>query len=184
MSKYQGFTFGFLTECFDVDFQRGLLFWKVRPSKHFATEQAWKTFNKQNAGAQVGYVSPEGRCQVRLLGRRLLSYRIIYALYHRISLDDLPPVIDHKDGNASNNSISNLRAADPQKNQFNRRAKVGTASRFKGVTLMPSGRWRASICVRGDYQSLGTFQSEEQAARAYDSAAIKLHGEFARIQVA
>lgn len=57
------------------------------------------------------------------------------------------------------------------------------ASAFKGVFLASSGRgvWRARIWNGGERVNLGYFGSEEGAARAYDEAARKLHGEFARL---
>lgn len=91
------------------------------------------------------------------------------------------PLTDHIDGNGLNNRRSNLRAATHAQNIRNGRSRGGT-SQFKGVTWYPpSRRWRAAIMLNGKYNHLGYFADEAEAARAYDAAALRLHGEFARL---
>lgn len=91
-------------------------------------------------------------------------------------------IVDHRDGNTLDNRRSNLRVASPSGNQRNMR-KWG-AGRFKGVYRNRSAhltpRWYAKIRVEGSRSLyLGSFSSEEEAARAYDRAAREHHGEFA-----
>lgn len=87
---------------------------------------------------------------------------------------------DHRDGNGLNNRRNNLRPATPSQNGANRRKVSGKSSRFKGVTLLSSGKWRALITVKGKRKYLGdNFISEELAAAAYDRAASAAFGEFA-----
>lgn len=86
--------------------------------------------------------------------------------------------VDHRDHNGLNNQRINLRLASDPQNQGNRRPSVGGASRFKGVS-QDKGRWRAKIGFDGSRISLGSFESEEEAALAYDCAASSLFGEFA-----
>lgn len=60
------------------------------------------------------------------------------------------------------------------------RKAAGKSSRFKGVYRdAKHGVWRASIRKNGKNISLGTFEQEETAARAYDEAALKIHGDGA-----
>ena len=55
-------------------------------------------------------------------------------------------------------------------------------SEFKGVSRDKDlQKWRAEITAHRKHKHLGTFESEVDAAKAYDKAAIELHGEFAKL---
>ncbi|MGB8227069.1 MAG: HNH endonuclease [Sedimentisphaerales bacterium] len=89
-------------------------------------------------------------------------------------------VVDHKDGNGLNNSRENLRVATKSQNISNRKKKKGCSSRYKGVCRREEKRkWEASIYYKGKHIFLGYFDTEEDAARAYDEAAKRYQGEFA-----
>ena len=104
-------------------------------------------------------------------GHRHMSHRLVWALHHG---DPGDYQIDHKDRDRTNNTIGNLRLATPQQNQHNRTNYAGK-SLFKGVGQHPNGRWRARL----DGVVIGYYSTEEEAALAYNEAALKLHGEFA-----
>jgi hypothetical protein len=92
-------------------------------------------------------------------------------------------LVDHKNLNTLDCRRENLRRATHSQNVCNRAKKryaAGVSSRYKGVDLH-CGRWRAQIAKHGVRLHLGVFDSEEDAALAYDTAARKLHGEFARL---
>lgn len=87
--------------------------------------------------------------------------------------------VDHINHDPLDNRRSNLRACSRQENMQNRRSKSGK-SRFKGVHYRADrGKWSVAIESNGKRYHLTECHDEEQAARAYDAAAIKLHGEFA-----
>jgi hypothetical protein len=88
--------------------------------------------------------------------------------------------IDHKNDDGLDNRRKNIRHCTIRQNQQNRHAACGL-SRFKGVIKkkQPS-TWGAHIRANGKMLWLGTFYSEEDAARAYDDAARLHFGEFAR----
>jgi hypothetical protein len=93
--------------------------------------------------------------------------------------------IDHVNGFGFDNRRKNLRIATHQENMRNRRKNTAMTSRFKGVycesTRSSFRPWRAAMSVNRKTIHLGRFFTEEDAARAYDSAAILHHGEFARL---
>lgn len=93
---------------------------------------------------------------------------------------ETPKEVDHKDGNRSNNSWKNLRSVERKQNCENR-APSGGLSKFKGVTKNGTSKlWRAKIKHNRKTIHLGYFKSEIQAAHAYNQAANKLFGEYAR----
>lgn len=97
---------------------------------------------------------------------------------HRQILNPTPgQYVDHRNGDSLDNTRSNLRIATPAQNMRNVRRARGR-SRFKGVSANRRG-WRALIGVNRQILQLGTFPTEEEAARAYDAAARLHHGEFA-----
>lgn len=111
-------------------------------------------------------------------GITVLAHRAAWAMHYGRWPSGL---IDHINGNPADNRISNLRECNNAQNLANGAPRAGT-SRFKGVVWRPSNRkWISNITVRGKYIHLGTFNSETDAANAYDAAAKLYFGEFARL---
>jgi hypothetical protein len=91
---------------------------------------------------------------------------------------------DHIDGNGLNNQRHNLRVATYKQNAANRTASRNALSHYNGVTLDKRvGKWRAQIQSGGKSIWLGQFATELQAAEAYDLAAVKVHGEYAKLNL-
>lgn len=101
---------------------------------------------------------------------------------HRLILGLLPSdgrQCDHRDGNGLNNQRSNLRVCSSQQNSQSQRKRAGT-SKYKGVSWNRRARkWYSQIVVNRNLIHLGRFDSEADAAAAYDSAASKHFGQFA-----
>lgn len=101
---------------------------------------------------------------------------------HRILMGE--PIgfkVDHWDGDTLNNRRSNLRVCSNAENIRNMKIRGGT-SQFKGVYWNKDRKhWRAQIMLDYKKRNLGGFSTEEDAARAYDAAALRLFGEFARL---
>ena len=90
-------------------------------------------------------------------------------------------IVDHINGNKLDCRSSNLRIVSVHESLCNRRSFNQSSSIYKGVSKHPSGKWRAIISSHGKAQSLGYFSDQVEAAKAYDQAARKAHGDFARL---
>jgi|SRR6478736_1317017 len=112
--------------------------------------------------------------------------RVIYPskqnlLMHRFIMDviDKPDIfVDHRDRNPLNNQKSNLRLCNRKQNTYNQAPKPGCTSKYKGVCLY-KGKWRSSMKHDGITINIGDFESEIDAALAYNAKALELQGEFA-----
>lgn len=90
-------------------------------------------------------------------------------------------IVDHKDNNGLNNQEVNLRICRFTDNNRNRR-KFGNSSQYKGVYFdRQYNKWKASIKLEGKVVCIGRFDSEIEAAKAYDMVAIRFFKEFTKI---
>lgn len=137
----------------------------------------WKWCAQVKRNASKLYVSPIRNLRVSGIKQNVkMSRQILGATYPEI-------IVDHIDGNPLNNQKSNLRlclAADNVKNA--RKSKKGASSKYRGVRwFKPHGKWVAKITVNKLEIFIGYFDSEVEAALAYNLAATKHHGEFASL---
>lgn len=90
-------------------------------------------------------------------------------------------LVDHRDGDTMNNRKGNLRIATNSQNTANRHAPTESNSGYKGVWFDRKRQlYVASIGIRGTRKTIGRFEEAQEAALAYDAAAINAFGEFAR----
>lgn len=139
---------------------------------HFVIEWKWYAL-------QRGYiVSVDGQSRIRL---------------HRL-LTDAPSglSVDHINGNPLDNRRRNLRICTQVENCRNARkpkaqaGRSGPTSQYKGVSRRPhlvARPWQAQIRVDDKVIYLGTFMHEDEAAAAYNSAALCYFGQFARLNI-
>lgn len=88
-------------------------------------------------------------------------------------------VVDHVNGNGVDNSRANQRVCTPAENGHNSRPH-GRSSRFKGVSYNEFlNLWQAGICINRQTKTIGYFDDEIEAAKAYDREALRRFGPFA-----
>jgi hypothetical protein len=152
----------------------------------------WRNPNPQAKAVKVGDIAgslcKDGYYQVKLTYNKkqfqYQTHRIVYVLTHEDNIDNL--LIDHKQ--SKNNNSFNLRKADYTTNSFNRKTSKTSkrTSIYKGVSFYQkkkglNKKWRAVITAHKQTYNLGYFQTEIEAAQAYDKKAKELHGEFAKL---
>jgi hypothetical protein len=87
--------------------------------------------------------------------------------------------VDHINHDGLDNRRVNLRLATHAENMRNRVKRINCSSEYKGVCwYKPNKKWQAEIRIDGKQKRLGRFESEIEAAKAYDIAAIGAYGEF------
>ena len=190
MSDAAEITLEYLNECFEPDYEKGILYWKERPRHHFRTERGYKIWNARFANKKAGHERSDsremkGRKRLKLDYKPLYVHRLLYQMYHNKILDS-NIVVDHIDCNPGNNTIDNLRECTHQQNGLNRsRVKDGSATNVKGVDYYrPKNRgliakeYRGRVVLNGKTYCKYFFTLEEAEAWVKQKRA-ELHGEFA-----
>ena len=100
---------------------------------------------------------------------------------HRLIMQPKPGmVIDHIDYDGLNNTRANLREISQSLNSARKRNNFKSRTGFRGVVLGKTGRnYLAYIKAENKYHHIGMFPTAAEAARAYDSAALKFFGDCA-----
>lgn len=131
---------------------------------------AYSWHPKRQPGTEICYAASaqHGRC--------------VYLHRYVLGLGPNNPDVEHIDGDGLNNRRINLRLARSRQRKGNWRRAGSSMSGYRGVLHDPSsGKWRAMITVSGRRIHLGTHDTPEDAAYAYDAAAREHQGSIARL---
>lgn len=151
-----------LRSLFSYDPVTGVLTWNIKPSQAVAIGDVVKGV------------------QVVIHGVFFKTHRICFVVHHGRPIRE-GMMIDHINHNHRDNRIENIREVTPAQNCMNSRARVSKKSGLpKGVHFhCQSGRFLARIGLNKRRQSLGLFDTPEEASAAYQEAAKRLFGEYA-----
>lgn len=136
----------------------------------------WKNRNNNShlSGKVAGSKVKKGYLIIGINKTRYYAHRLAW-LY----VNGVMPInqIDHIDGNKTNNSISNLRDIESQKNSMNqRKPSKGNTTGFLGVTLeKKTGKYQAQIMLDGRHIYIGRFNDAIDAHNAYLSKKREVH---------
>lgn len=135
-------------------------------------------------GDRAGTINADGyrQIQFKIDGRKrgFKEHRLAWLLVHGKWPTNQ---IDHVNGDRSDNRIVNLREATNSQNMMNRKLNANSGSGVKGVSFhRGSQRWRARLQFNGKRIHLGDFKNKEAAEIAYEAAAKRHFGEFARLK--
>lgn len=135
---------------------------------------------RARAGALAGSGRPDGYRRIGINQVTYYVHRLIWMMQTGEDPGDMQ--IDHRSGDKRDNSWANLRLASHAENQRNGGSYAGSVSPFCGVSWHENTKkWQVQIRRDGRQKHLGVFPCMIEAARAYDEAALKMHGSFAQL---
>lgn len=132
--------------------------------------------NRHKAGQVCGHKEKSGYVRVSVCNKRYQAHTLAWFYVH----EEWVKIIDHIDGNPSNNAISNLRPCTQSENCMNRTKKTKAASGHKGVYWNENKKlYVVNIFVRGVRLHFKTYKDYELACLVADEARDKWHGKCA-----
>jgi len=136
-------------------------------------------FTWKSDGAVAGSNAGRGYLKIGHRGRKYYCHRLAWEMTYGAIPDGM--LIDHIDGNKSDNSIANLRLATKSQNGCNSKLNSKNKCGLKGVSWFPPMKaWAVEIRIGDKRLRLGYYPSKYMAHNAYRFAAGIVHKEFAR----
>ncbi len=110
-----------------------------------------------------------------------ITKKRVYLHRYIFNITDTSIEVDHIDGNGLNNRRYNLRICEHRLNGKNKRKNKNKINGYKGVTKASKNRFQARITVDNVLIWIGSYKTQKEAAIAYNEAAVKHYGEFAKL---
>lgn len=117
------------------------------------------------------YLNNSGYFCISLYGKRINIHRLMIPFLDNPNQYEC---VDHIDRNRQNNYISNLRMVSYSQNNRNVTKKQNTLSQYKGVSFdKKNQKWIVAIRINKKAKALGRFNTELEAAKAYNKFCIE-----------
>lgn len=164
--KEKALDLGYLKSILDYDPASGMFRWNVAMN------------GRIKIGQVAGTLSQDGHRKILIARRVYLAHRLAWFYVTGAWPRDQ---IDHRNNDPDDNRFDNLREATRLQNNANCRVRKDSGTQVKGVHWHKrTRRWYALIRMNGKSVHLGSFATVEAAKAAYDKAARRRFGEFAR----
>lgn len=138
----------------------GHVFWRERDVKFFKSEHSCRSWNTKYAGKKIMNLDGKGYNSVFIMGKQYRVHRLIWLYVYGV----FPNIIDHKNGNKTDNRLSNLRDVDCQKNHMNMRRAKNNSSGITGVYFnKKKGLWCAQMKFNGATYHIGSSKNKADA---------------------
>lgn len=132
--------------------------------------------NGHRIGREAGCISKIGYRVLKVEGERILAHRLAWFIHYS---EEPPRMIDHVNGNKTDNRIDNLRAATHKQNMQNKKRRIDNASGCPCVYQdKRNGNW--CVCIRENKKKhyFSGMESYEEAVNKYQEVAKAVFGDF------
>lgn len=145
--------------------------------KYDADSGAFYVRGKTKTFLLKGHRRKDGYVEISVKNKTYLAHRLAFFL----TTGEWPENVDHINMDRADNRLVNLRAADRSLNMANTKSHKDSKTGLKGVTFdKPTRKFRAQVMVAGRQNYLGIYDCPAAANFAYQVAASRLFGKFAR----
>lgn len=148
--------------------RKGVFYWIDPPSTH-------GDLVGEEAGS-LAYANGKPYHSIQIGGRKIKRSRLAFLWMEGRCPSDQ---IDHINGDSTDDRWLNLREATATENAWNHKTRSKRSSLPMGVRTTSAGRFTARIGYCGKQIALGTFDTAEEAAHAYQNARVKFYGTYA-----
>lgn len=147
----------------DFEFKDGSLFWLTGPRK----------------GSKAGWSDGQGYRLIRYYNKLVREHHLVWLMHYGEWPDQS---LDHINGVTYDNRLENLRLATQQQQSMNQTLQKRRQGKYKGVHQSSSGSYYVKIKYRRkQITGLGSFDTPEKAAEAYNKKALELFGPYAKL---
>lgn len=140
--------------------ETGVMKWRKRDVSFFKSDHSCRSWNTKYTGKEALTLDGKGYRVITIFTKRYLVHRLAWLYVHGV----WPKIIDHLNGNKTDNRLANLREVSSQGNHLNMRKASNNTSGVTGVYLNArKNLWCAQMKFNGITYHLGSSKNFEEA---------------------